>query len=71
ALKCNCGGLKSCPSGGVETCRSFSDVCGSVIITAGAIPNYFSGCMSASQCTSLNQPGISTAFCCRRDLCNR
>uniref|UniRef100_A0A3B4B3W9 UPAR/Ly6 domain-containing protein n=1 Tax=Periophthalmus magnuspinnatus TaxID=409849 RepID=A0A3B4B3W9_9GOBI len=71
ALKCHCGGLRRCPGGPVETCQSFNQVCGSVIITAGATPNFFRGCMSASQCAALDNPGTSSAFCCRRDLCNR
>ncbi|CAL1600275.1 unnamed protein product [Knipowitschia caucasica] len=70
-LRCFCGGLRICPSGGVETCSSFSELCGRVVITAGASPNYFRGCMSASTCAALDRPGISSAFCCRSDGCNR
>ncbi|XP_045908547.1 sperm acrosome membrane-associated protein 4-like [Micropterus dolomieu] len=70
ALKCYCGGLRRCPDR-VETCPPSSDVCAGVIFTAGSTPSYFKGCMKARDCALLNQPGVSTASCCRGDLCNR
>ncbi|KAK7919541.1 hypothetical protein WMY93_010825 [Mugilogobius chulae] len=70
ALRCYCGGLKFC-SNRIETCSDFTELCGRVIITAGATPNYFKGCMTRTECITLNNPGISSAFCCSSDLCNR
>uniref|UniRef100_A0A3Q3KDS5 UPAR/Ly6 domain-containing protein n=1 Tax=Monopterus albus TaxID=43700 RepID=A0A3Q3KDS5_MONAL len=70
ALKCNCGGARRCPGGRIETCSPDSDVCISAIIYAGSSVTSFRGCYPSSGCVLLNQPGISSASCCRTDLCN-
>ncbi|XP_029953978.1 lymphocyte antigen 6D-like [Salarias fasciatus] len=70
ALKCHCGGLRHCPNP-VETCFGSGNVCASTIITAGGTVKYFKGCMTAHNCRLMNQPGISSAYCCSTDLCNR
>uniref|UniRef100_A0A3Q0RN36 UPAR/Ly6 domain-containing protein n=1 Tax=Amphilophus citrinellus TaxID=61819 RepID=A0A3Q0RN36_AMPCI len=69
ALKCNCGGLRYCPTS-VETCVGSNNVCASVIIYAGSTPRYFKGCVKSTDCRLMNRPGISSATCCATDLCN-
>nr|XP_046233359.1 phospholipase A2 inhibitor and Ly6/PLAUR domain-containing protein-like [Scatophagus argus] len=69
ALRCNCGGQKHCSSP-VETCYGQNNVCAGVIIYAGSRPSYFKSCMKFEDCMRLNHPGISSATCCRTDLCN-
>uniref|UniRef100_A0A4W6BLD8 UPAR/Ly6 domain-containing protein n=1 Tax=Lates calcarifer TaxID=8187 RepID=A0A4W6BLD8_LATCA len=69
ALRCNCGGKRSCPSP-VETCRGRSNVCASIIIYAESPPREFKGCIKSNECMILNRSGMATALCCETDLCN-
>ncbi|TKS89653.1 hypothetical protein D9C73_023781 [Collichthys lucidus] len=69
ALKCNCGGLRRCPTR-VETCWGSNKVCASVVIYAGSTTRYFKGCMGSRECMLMNRPGVSSARCCSRDRCN-
>uniref|UniRef100_A0A4W6DIX8 Uncharacterized protein n=1 Tax=Lates calcarifer TaxID=8187 RepID=A0A4W6DIX8_LATCA len=71
ALKCNCGGIRNCPGGRVETCYGSANVCISAFLNnpAGA-PRHFKGCYPQHGCESINRLGIGSASCCRTDLCN-
>uniref|UniRef100_A0A3Q1FJ16 Lymphocyte antigen 6D-like n=1 Tax=Acanthochromis polyacanthus TaxID=80966 RepID=A0A3Q1FJ16_9TELE len=67
ALRCNCGGVNSCPNS-VEECTGSNTFCGT--FNAASNPNYFKGCMSWTECSAWTNPAIATVSCCSTDLCN-
>uniref|UniRef100_A0A8C6NPM7 Snake toxin/toxin-like domain-containing protein n=1 Tax=Nothobranchius furzeri TaxID=105023 RepID=A0A8C6NPM7_NOTFU len=70
ALKCYCGGKRQCPDR-IETCIGSDSVCISASFYGVPQPFYFKGCYRESDCVKVNMPGMSSASCCRTDLCNR
>ncbi|PWA21343.1 hypothetical protein CCH79_00003062 [Gambusia affinis] len=69
ALRCHCGGKRRCPSS-IETCITSDSVCISASFYGVPQPFYFRGCYRESDCRKVNYPGLSSASCCRTDLCN-
>uniref|UniRef100_A0A4W6BLF3 UPAR/Ly6 domain-containing protein n=1 Tax=Lates calcarifer TaxID=8187 RepID=A0A4W6BLF3_LATCA len=69
ALKCHCGGDRSCPGGSVENCAAGGDVCIRAILFNP--PSHFRGCYRSRDCQVINNMGIGSASCCRTDMCNR
>uniref|UniRef100_A0A146UWL8 Lymphocyte antigen 6D n=1 Tax=Fundulus heteroclitus TaxID=8078 RepID=A0A146UWL8_FUNHE len=69
ALRCHCGGKRRCSSP-IETCTTSDSVCISANFYGVPQPFYFRGCYRESDCRKVSLPGMSTASCCRTDLCN-